>query len=78
MQTVVASALVRYFEALPGVELALRTAPFAERLRYLETGRAIHAIEADMKEELFAVVQLVSTGEALMERRIAEIPASEP
>ena len=36
MQTVVASALVRYFEALPGVELALRTAPFAERLRYLE------------------------------------------
>ena len=31
-----------------------------------------------MEEELFAVVQLVSTGEALMERRIAEIPASEP
>ena len=30
MQTVVASALVRYFEALPRVELALRTAPYLE------------------------------------------------
>ena len=33
--------------------------------------------EADLDSGRSAVVQLVSTGEALMERRIAEIPASE-
>ena len=37
----------------------------------------IAAMEADLEAERSAVVQLVSTGEALMERRIAEIPASE-
>ena len=37
----------------------------------------IRAIEADLDSGRSAVVQLVSTGEALMERRIAEIPASE-
>ena len=37
----------------------------------------IRAIEADLDTGRSAVVQLVSTGEALMERRIAEIPASE-
>ena len=36
----------------------------------------IRAIEADLEAARSAVVQLVSTGEALMERRIAEIPAS--
>ena len=36
MQAVVAPALARYREALPGV--ALRTAPFAEALRLLENG----------------------------------------
>ena len=37
----------------------------------------IRAIEADLEAGRSAVVQLVSTGEALMERRIAEIPPSE-
>ena len=37
----------------------------------------IRAIEADLDSGRSPVVQLVSTGEALMERRIAEIPASE-
>ena len=37
----------------------------------------IRAIAADLDAGRSAVVQLVSTGEALMERRIAEIPASE-
>ena len=37
----------------------------------------IRAVEADLDAGRSAVVQLVSTGEALMERRIAEIPASE-
>ncbi len=37
----------------------------------------IPAVEADLDAGRSAVVQLVSTGEALMERRIAEIPASE-
>ncbi len=37
----------------------------------------IRAIEADLEAGRSAVVQLVSTGEALMERRIAEVPASE-
>ena len=37
----------------------------------------IRAIEADLASGRSSVIQLVSTGEALMERRIAEIPASE-
>ena len=37
----------------------------------------IRAIEADLEAGRAPVVQLVSTGEALMERRIAEIPPSE-
>ena len=37
----------------------------------------IRAVEADLDAGRSAVVQLVSTGEALMERRIAEISASE-
>ena len=36
----VAPAVARYREALPGVELALRTAPFAEGLRLLENGES--------------------------------------
>ena len=40
MQAIVAPALDRYCEALPGVELALRTAPFAEGLRLLENGES--------------------------------------
>jgi hypothetical protein len=37
----------------------------------------IRAIEADLAEGRAAVVQLVSTSEALMERRLAQIPAGE-
>src|SRR3954464_12900897 len=37
----------------------------------------IRAIEADLAAGHAAVVQIVSTGEALMERRLAEIPTSE-
>ena len=37
----------------------------------------IRAVDADLEAGRSAVVQLVSTGEALMERRLAEIPPSE-
>ena len=48
MQAVVAPALAQYREALPGVELALRTAPFAEGLRLLENGESdLHCGGAD-------------------------------
>ena len=48
MQAVVAPAIARYREALPGVELALRTAPFAEGLRLLENGESdLHCGGAD-------------------------------
>ena len=50
---------------------------FGHLLTSMKCPSLIRAIEADMKEGRSAVVQLVSTGEALMERRIAEIPASE-
>ena len=48
MQAVLAPAIARYREALPGVELALRTAPFAEGLRLLENGESdLHCGGAD-------------------------------
>ena len=50
---------------------------FGHLLTSMKCPSLIHAIEADLEEGRSAVVQLVSTGEALMERRIAEIPASE-
>ena len=50
---------------------------FGHLLTSMKCPSLIRAIEADMDEGRSAVVQLVSTGEALMERRIAEIPASE-
>ena len=50
---------------------------FGHLLTSMKCPSLIRAIEADMEEGRSAVVQLVSTGEALMERRIAEIPASE-
>ena len=37
----------------------------------------IRAIEDDLDHGRSAVIQLVSTGESLMERRIADIPTSE-
>ena len=37
----------------------------------------IRSIERDLAEGHAAVIQIVSTGEALMERRLAEIPTDE-
>ena len=50
---------------------------FGHLLTAMKCPSLIRAIEADLESGRSAVVQLVSTGEALMERRIAEIPASE-
>ena len=50
---------------------------FGHLLTSMKCPSLIRAIEADLEAGRSAVVQLVSTGEALMERRIAEIPASE-
>ena len=50
---------------------------FGHLLTSMKCPSLICAIEADLEAGRSAVVQLVSTGEALMERRIAEIPASE-
>ena len=50
---------------------------FGHLLTLMKCPSLIRAIEADLDGGRAAVVQLVSTGEALMERRIAEIPASE-
>ncbi|MDD9992254.1 MAG: strawberry notch family protein [Rhodospirillales bacterium] len=50
---------------------------FGHLLTSMKCPSLIRAIEADLDGGRSAVVQLVSTGEALMERRIAEIPASE-
>jgi len=50
---------------------------FGHLLTAMKCPSLIRAIEADLSVGRSAVVQLVSTGEALMERRLAEIPASE-
>ena len=50
---------------------------FGHLLTAMKCPSLIRAIEADLAVGRSAVIQLVSTGEALMERRIAEIPASE-
>ncbi len=50
---------------------------FGHLLTSMKCPSLIAAMEADLEAERSPVVQLVSTGEALMERRIAEIPASE-
>ena len=50
---------------------------FGHLLTAMKCPSLIRAIEADLDTGRSAVVQLVSTGEALMEWRIAEIPASE-
>ena len=50
---------------------------FGHLLTGMKCPSTIRAIEADLATGRSAVVQLVSTGEALMERRIAEVPASE-
>ena len=50
---------------------------FCHLLTAMKCPSLIRAIEADLASGRTSVIQLVSTGEALMERRIAEIPASE-
>ena len=50
---------------------------FGHLLSAMKCPSLIRAIEADLASGRSSVIQLVSTGEALMERRIAEIPASE-
>ncbi len=50
---------------------------FGHLLTSMKCPSLIRAIEADRDDGRASVVQLVSTGEALMERRIAEVPASE-
>ncbi|MDE0028232.1 MAG: strawberry notch family protein, partial [Deltaproteobacteria bacterium] len=50
---------------------------FGHLLTAMKCPSLIRAIQADLHAGRSAVIQLVSTGEALMERRIAEIPASE-
>src|SRR5690606_15402146 len=50
---------------------------FAHLLTSMKTPTLIRSIERDLKEGHAAVIQIVSTGEALMERRLAEIPTEE-
>ena len=50
---------------------------FGHLLTAMKCPTLFKAIDADLEEGRACVVQLVSTGEALMERRIAQIPASE-
>ena len=50
---------------------------FGHLLTAMKCPSLIRAIQADLDVDRSAVIQLVSTGEALMERRVAEIPASE-
>ena len=50
---------------------------FGHLLTGMKCPSTVRAIDADLAAGRSSVVQLVSTGEALMERRIAEIPASE-
>ena len=50
---------------------------FGHLLTSMMTPTLIKSIDRDLADGHAAVVQVVSTGEALMERRLAEIPASE-
>ncbi|MCY4551040.1 MAG: strawberry notch family protein, partial [Defluviicoccus sp.] len=50
---------------------------FGHLLTGMKCPSTLRAIEADLAAGRSSVVQLVSTGEALMERRIADVPASE-
>jgi len=50
---------------------------FNHLITAMKTPSLIRAIEADLAAGHCAVVQIVSTGEALMERRLAEIPTEE-
>ena len=50
---------------------------FGHLLTAMKCPSLIRAIEADLKAGHACVIQLVSTGEALLDRRIAEIPVAE-
>ncbi|MDF8335503.1 strawberry notch family protein [Novosphingobium cyanobacteriorum] len=50
---------------------------FGHLLTSMKTPTLIRSIERDLGDGHAAVVQIVSTGEALMERRLAEIPTEE-
>ena len=50
---------------------------FSHMLCAMKMPTVLKAIEADLADGKSAVVQLVSTGEALMNRRLAQIPATE-
>ncbi|MGO4915980.1 strawberry notch-like NTP hydrolase domain-containing protein [Pseudogemmobacter sp. W21_MBD1_M6] len=50
---------------------------FGHLLTSMKTPTLIAAIEADLEARHSAVIQIVSTGEALMERRLSEIPTDE-
>jgi hypothetical protein len=50
---------------------------FGHLLTSMKTPTLIRSIERDLEAGHCAVVQIVSTGEALMERRLAEIPTEE-
>ena len=50
---------------------------FGHLLTAMKCPSLVRSVEADLKAGHACVIQLVSTGEALLERRIAEIPVSE-
>jgi hypothetical protein len=50
---------------------------FGHLLTSMKTPTLIRSITRDLKEGHSAVIQIVSTGEALMERRLAELPTEE-
>ena len=50
---------------------------FGHLLTSMKTPTLIRSIKRDLEDGHVAVVQIVSTGEALMERRLAEIPTEE-
>lgn len=50
---------------------------FGHLLTSMKTPTLIAAIDRDLADGHAAVIQIVSTGEALMERRLAELPAEE-
>lgn len=50
---------------------------FGHLLTSMKTPTLISSIEADLAADHSAVIQIVSTGEALMERRLSEIPTDE-
>ena len=50
---------------------------FGHLLTSMKTPTLIAAVDHDLQDGHSAVIQIVSTGEALMERRLAELPAEE-